>query len=243
MIERGCFMINCSLCLAFFIIGTGMQLGQQDNYKTEREEMVLNQITLRGVRDPNVIEAMRKIPRHLFVPENLQYLAYTDSPLPIGYGQTISQPYMVAFMTEAARIAPESKVLEIGTGCGYQAAILSQICKQVYTIEIIKPLAEDASKLLKELGYLNIHVRYGDGWEGWPQKAPFDAIIMTAAPKNLPQPILVQLKMGGTLLIPMGEMPNQSLIRYTKIEEGLKEEVLMPVRFVPMTGKAQKIDS
>ncbi|MBL0942430.1 MAG: protein-L-isoaspartate(D-aspartate) O-methyltransferase [Alphaproteobacteria bacterium] len=219
-----------------------MYLIQQDDYKTEREEMVLNQISFRGVTNSAVVEAMKKVPRHLFVPENLQYLAYTDAPLPLGYGQTISQPYMVAFMTEAAHLTPAAKVLEIGTGCGYQAAILSQICKKVYTIEIVKPLAEEAKRILKDLGYLNIHVRQGDGWEGWPQKAPFDAIIMTAAPKHLPQPILSQLKMGGILIIPLGEMPNQALLRYTKIEEGLKEEALMPVRFVPMTGKAQQME-
>lgn len=236
---HGCFE---SMFSYVFIVGIEMYLAQGNDYKTEREEMVINQISFRGVTDTAVIEAMKEVPRHLFVPENLQYLAYNDSPLPIGYGQTISQPFIVAFMTESAQLTPYAKVLEIGTGCGYQAAVLSLICKKVYTIEIVKPLAEGASKLLKELGYFNVHVRYGDGWEGWPQKAPFDTIIMTAAPKHLPQPILSQLKMGGILITPLGELPNQTLIRYTKIEEGLKEEVLIPVRFVPMTGKAQQVE-
>jgi protein-L-isoaspartate(D-aspartate) O-methyltransferase len=233
-------MLKLGSLFYFAFIGTGVNILQQNEYKTEREAMVIEQIASQGIKDEKVLEAMKKVPRHCFVPEELRHLAYADSPLPIGDGQTISQPYIVAFMTEAAQVNPESRVLEIGTGCGYQSAVLGEICKDVFTIEIVKPLAEKASKLLKELGYSNIHVRQGDGWEGWPEKAPFDIILITAAPEHLPQPILSQLKIGGRIIVPVGSLIDQKLIRYTKTEKGLKEEVLIPVRFVPMTGKAQE---
>jgi len=233
-------MLKLGSLFCFALIGTGVNILQQNEYKTEREAMVIEQIASQGIKDEKVLEAMKKVPRHCFVFEELRHLAYADSPLSIGDGQTISQPYIVAFMTEAAQVNPESRVLEIGTGCGYQSAVLGEICKDVFTIEIVKPLAEKASKLLKELGYSNIHVRQGDGWEGWPEKAPFDIILITAAPEHLPQPIVSQLKIGGRIIVPVGSLIDQKLIRYTKTEKGLKEEVLIPVRFVPMTGKAQE---
>ena len=195
--------------------------------------MIEQQIIAYGVKDKRVIEAVSSIDRAYFVPENLQELAYGDSPLPIGHGQRISQPFIVAFMTEAARIEPWSKILEIGTGSGYQAAILSKLCDEVYSIEVVKPLGEHAAKLLKQLGYNNICVRIGDGYQGWREVAPFDAIIVTAAPEEIPQQLIEQLKDGGRLIIPVGVL-SQELMRITRTKQGIKKENLLPVRFVPM---------
>lgn len=202
--------------------------------------MVKAQVETRGVHNRRVLKVLLDVPRHFFVPKALQYLAYEDLALPIGYDQTISQPYIVGFMSEAAGLQPTDKVLEIGTGGGYQAAVLSKLCREVYTIEIIEPLAQQAQKVIKELGYSNIHIRIGDGYEGWPEAAPFDAIIATAAPEQIPHPLLKQLKVGGRLITPVGPFPDQYLLRITKTEAGIEEEYLMPVRFVPMTGKAQE---
>lgn len=197
------------------------------------QKMIKEQIIERGVKDERVLEAMSKVPRELFVPRNLQQFAYEDKPLAIGYEQTISQPFIVAFMTEAAMLEPNAKVLEIGTGCGYQTAILSKLCKKVYTIEIIKPLGEETKKRLKELNYNNVRVLIGDGYGGWPSAAPFDAIIVTAAPETIPQTLIDQLKNGGRMIIPVGTL-NQELIRITKINGTIKKETILPVRFVPM---------
>lgn len=204
---------------------------------TEREKMVKMQIEQRGVKNEAVLKALAAVPRHKFVSEDLQQVAYSDSPLPIGYKQTISQPYIVGFMSDAAQIKPTDKVLEIGTGSGYQAAVLSQLAKQVYTIEIVEPLGRSAEKLLKELGYKNVSVKVGDGYKGWGSAAPFDVIFVTAAPDHIPQPLIDQLKMGGRFIIPVGE-GRQHLVRVKKTLNGLQEESLLPVSFVPMTGIA-----
>jgi protein-L-isoaspartate(D-aspartate) O-methyltransferase len=208
----------------------------------ERKKMVAMQIAVRGINDANVLEAMRKVPRHAFMPAAQQRYAYVDSALPIEHGQTISQPYIVAFMTEALQLDPNSKVLEIGTGSGYQAAVCADVAREVYTIEIVEELAASAAKVLKELGYDNIHVRAGDGYFGWPEHAPFDAIIGTAAAGHVPKPLLEQLKPGGRMILPVeGQFGFQHLILITKDENGnLQQKNVMPVRFVPMTGEVQK---
>ena len=205
-----------------------------------RAEMVRRQIVARGVRDKRVLAAMRKVRRHLFVPARHQAEAYADHPLPIGEGQTISQPYIVALMTEALRVGPRARVLEIGTGSGYQAAVLAEVAGQVYSIEIVEKLGQRAGALLKKLGYKNVHVRIGDGYAGWRSKAPFDAVILTAAPPSVPTPLIEQLKRGGALVAPVGLSGDQRLIRITKTRDGkLRRENLLDVRFVPMTGKAR----
>ena len=204
-----------------------------------RAHMVHGQLEARGIRDPRVLAAMGKVPRHEFVSERYRSQAYDDSPLPIGEQQTISQPYVVAFMTEQLHLKGTERVLEVGTGSGYQAAVLAEICRDVYTIEIIDPLATRARATLERLGYRTVRIRSGDGYRGWPEVAPFDAIIVTAAPDHIPQPLLDQLKIGGRLIVPVGEV-NQELIRLTKTADGVREERLLPVRFVPMTGEAQK---
>lgn len=204
-----------------------------------RAEMVETQIKARGVKDPLVLSAMLKVKRHLFVPEQYRSQAYGDFPLPIGEGQTISQPYIVALMTELLGLKGGEKVLEIGTGSGYQAAILAEIAREVYTIEIIESLGKSAETRLKEMGYKNIYVRIGDGYKGWPEKAPFDGIIVTAAPPRVPPPLIEQLNINARLVIPVGEH-YQLLKVITKTKEGIKEESIIPVRFVPMTGEVQK---
>lgn len=205
-----------------------------------RQQMVDYQIVKRGVQNSQVLNAMRKVPRHEFVPKNFIKNAYDDNPLPIGEGQTISQPYIVAFMTEQLQLTQEDTVLEIGTGSGYQAAILAEIASQVYSIEIIEPLSKRADEILKKLGYENVQIRCGDGYKGWPEKAPFDAIIVTAAPDHIPQPLIDQLKNEGRMIIPVGEY-YQELVLISKNNEGLISKTnVLPVRFVPMTGEAQK---
>ncbi|MCH7884086.1 MAG: protein-L-isoaspartate(D-aspartate) O-methyltransferase [Planctomycetes bacterium] len=207
----------------------------------ERRKMVVDQIEARGVKDPAVIEAMRNVPRHWFVPVRLHRLAYADRPLPIGEGQTISQPYIVALMTEVLRLNPQSKVLEIGTGSGYQAAVLSEITPHVFTIEIVEPLARRAIQTFEERGYKTISSRIGDGYGGWPEHAPFDAIIVTCAPEHIPTKLIEQLKPGGRICIPVGAQGRvQELIVATKRADGsLKRKSLIPVRFVPMTGEGR----
>ena len=208
----------------------------------ERAKMVDWQIQARDVKDPNVLKAMRVVPRHAFVREREQRYAYMDHPLPIGYDQTISQPYIVAFMTEALQLKPNSKVLEIGTGSGYQAAVCAEIAQQVYTIEIVEGLAKRATKCLKELGYSNVFVRFGDGFFGWPDEAPFDAIIGTAAAGRIPEPLLEQLKPDGRMILPYGTPRGfQYLVLITKDDKGnLHKRNVMPVAFVPMTGEVMK---
>ncbi len=206
-----------------------------DRHAPVRERMVREQIERRGVRDPAVLDAMTTVPRHLFVPEAYRARAHEDGPLPIGQGQTISQPYIVAFMTAAIRPRPEDRVLEVGTGSGYQAAVLASIVAEVYSIEIIPELGESARRLLADLGYDNVTVRIGDGHAGWPDRAPFDAIVVTAAPGDVPPKLLEQLRVGGRLVIPVGDA-EQHLIRVTRTRDGYQRETLLPVRFVPMTG-------
>jgi protein-L-isoaspartate(D-aspartate) O-methyltransferase len=197
--------------------------------------MVRRQIIARGVTDPKVLEAMRSVPRHLFVSESFRAYSYTDQPLPIGQRQTISQPYIVAYMTEALKLQSGDKVLEIGTGSGYQAAILGEIVAEVYTIEIIDVLGRIARETLAHLGYTNIHVRIGDGYKGWPEMAPFDAIIVTCAPEEIPEPLIEQLKEGGRMIIPVGPQGSvQELVLAIKERGEIRREGVMPVRFVPM---------
>lgn len=202
--------------------------------------MIENQLKARGISDQNVLDAMQEVDRSLFVPEDKQDLAYEDRPLPIGKNQTISQPYIVAYMAENLRLDDGDKVLEVGTGCGYNAAVLSRLTKEVYSIEIIEWLAQLAVENLEKTAYENIKTRHGDGYAGWPEESPFDAIILTAAPPYIPRPLKKQLKIGGKLLAPVGKM-NQKLILLHKTEEDeFEEKELLPVRFVPMTGRADK---
>ena len=204
-----------------------------------RERMVAEQIAARGVKDPLTLAAMRRVPRHLFVPEASRGEAYADHPLPIGHGQTISQPYIVAFMTEALGLRGGESVLEVGTGCGYQAAVLASIVAHVYTIEIVEPLAEQAGRRLRDLGYRNALVRAGDGYLGWPERAPFDAIIVTAAAPRIPETLKAQLKPGGRLIVPVGD-ESQELVLVVRQDKGYDERRVLPVRFVPMTGKVRE---
>lgn len=198
--------------------------------------MVNEQLKARDIRDQPVLDAMLKVPRHLFVPEGLRGRAYYDSPLPIGHDQTISQPYIVAFMTQALKIEPGHRMLEIGTGSGYQAAILGVLAKDVYTIEIVQPLAERARATLAEQGYRNVHVRHGNGYLGWPEHAPFDRIMVTAAPDEVPPALVEQLKVGGLMAIPVGTT-SQELRILRRTSTGVQTLETLPVRFVPMTGK------
>lgn len=234
--------IKCIL----FVIVLGMLIGpdypvrasDHDGYAAKRKAMVSGQIVSRGVKDKNVLSAMLSVPRHLFVPERLVDSAYDDSPLPIGHGQTISQPYIVAYMTEILGLDKDSTVLEIGTGSGYQAAVLSPLVKKVYSVEIIPRLAESARERLKALKYDNVEVRTGDGYFGWARYAPYDAIIVTAAAGHIPAPLISQLKKGGRMVIPVGGVfmvQNLVLIRKDR-DGGLTTKNLLPVRFVPLTG-------
>ncbi|WP_345786485.1 protein-L-isoaspartate(D-aspartate) O-methyltransferase [Prosthecobacter sp.] len=211
--------------------------------QTQRERMVREQLMTAGrdIQNKRVLDAMRSVLRHEFVPEHLRSRAYEDGPLPIGHEQTISQPYIVAFMTEAIDPQPGERILEIGTGSGYQAAVLAAMGAQVFSIEIVKPLGEQAQETLKRLGYDKVKVRIGDGYAGWPEEAPFDAVIVTCAPESIPQPLIDQLKTGGRMIIPVGETGGkQELYLLKKQADGLRKTAVLPVRFVPMTGKAQK---
>ncbi len=211
-----------------------------DPWILQRERMVTGQIEGRGVFDERVLNAMRAVPRHEFVPLTVRESSYADHPLPIGFDQTISQPYIVAAMTEALELKPDDTVLEIGTGSGYQAAVLSLLVSNVYSIEIIEPLGKRAMQDLARLGYTNVTVKCGDGYEGWPEHAPFDAIIVTCAPDEIPKPLLDQLAEGGRIVIPVGNGMGQQLIRVTKRSGELQREDMMGVIFVPMTGKARQ---
>jgi protein-L-isoaspartate(D-aspartate) O-methyltransferase len=212
----------------------------QATQEARRKAMVQEQLRRGGIRDPVVLAAMEKVPRHRFVPADLRELAYEDGPLPIGHGQTISQPYIVALMTELIEPKKTMRVLEIGTGSGYQAAVLGECVGEVDSIEVVPELGRAAAALLKEMGYRNVHVKIGDGYEGWPDRAPFDAILLTAAPpEHVPRPLLEQLKIGGRLVAPVGRGV-QDLVRIRRTEKGFDREVIAPVQFVPMTGKAQR---
>jgi protein-L-isoaspartate(D-aspartate) O-methyltransferase len=205
------------------------------DFAPERERMVKEQIGTRGVTDERVLNAMRTVPRHEFVPERLRPQAYDDQPLPIGHAQTISQPYVVALMTEQLKPEAAHRVLEIGTGSGYQAAILAGIVSELYTIDIVEPLARSAEATLRRLGYKNVHVKAGDGYKGWPEHAPFDSIIVTCAPDHVPQPLIDQLKEGGRMVIPVGAHYAQELYVIRKQNGRLSQTALIDVRFVPMT--------
>jgi protein-L-isoaspartate(D-aspartate) O-methyltransferase len=218
---------------------TKNSLTQTEQYQESRNAMVEIQIRNRGISDENVLNAMRKVPRHQFVPTSLQQQAYRDEPLPIGENQTISQPYIVAYMSEQLDLKKDHRVLEIGTGSGYQAAILAELCDSVFTIEIIPTLSQKAQTTLMKLGYKNIFLKIGDGYLGWKEKAPFDAIIVTAAPDHVPQPLLDQLKLGGRLVIPVGNY-TQYIVLIQKTKDGINKQKKLPVRFVPMTGKAEE---
>jgi len=252
-LKPGLFMLRfclLGLCFLFLLFGSCKESGEEEDsmkkeraeediFGKQREAMVVTQIESRAVKDPLVLKAMREVPRHLFVPENLREVAYADGPLPIGEGQTISQPYIVALMTELLDLKGGEKVLEIGTGSGYQAAILAEIASEVYTIEIIKILADRAESTLKSMDYENITVRCGDGYQGWKEHAPFDGIMVTAAPDHIPQPLVDQLKIGARLVIPVGDL-FQELIVVTRTKKGIEKQGVIPVRFVPMTGEAEK---
>ncbi|SRR6266536_555854 len=220
--------------------GNGAQAparSEEQTYARLRAQMVREQLEARDIRNVNVLAAMKKIERHKFVPQRIIDSAYDDSALPIGLGQTISQPYIVAYMTEALALRGDERVLEVGTGSGYQAAVLAEIVKEVYSIEIVPELAEQARSLLDSLGCKNIHIKAGDGYMGWPEQAPFDAITVTAAPDHVPQPLIDQLKPGGRMIIPVGR-GDQDLLLIEKNESGITRRSTIPVRFVPMTGKA-----
>lgn len=221
--------ITVFVCFAFVPLNN-----YTDKYEKVRQRMVREQIVARGIKDQKVIQAMLDVPRHLFVPENQERMAYEDRPLPIGEGQTISQPYIVALMTETLDLDENMSVLEIGTGSGYQAAILSEIVKEVYTIEIIESLAIKAKNILEALNYNNISVKIGDGYKGWKEKAPFDAIIVTCAPSNIPKPLEQQLKEGGKMIIPLGGSITQELVLIEKRKGKLIRKEVSSVRFVPM---------
>lgn len=209
-----------------------------DPYQVQRERMVAEQIEARAVRSPAVLQAMRAVPRHLFVPADLAPFAYTDRPLPIGEGQTISQPYIVAVMTELLDVHRADRVLEIGTGSGYQAAVLARLAHTVYTMEIVRPLGEQAARRLATLGYKNVEVRVGNGYLGWPEQAPFDGILLTAAPEKIPQPLIDQLKKGGRLVAPVGGYADQELVVLEKSSSGrITTRKVLPVAFVPMVNR------
>ena len=228
-------MYIVTLMLGFLFFRHGSSAENPDKYTRLRERMVTRQIRARGVKDERVLSAMLTVPRHLFVPSGSRAMAYEDMPLPIGGGQTLSQPYIVAFMTEALDLSPDDRVLEIGTGSGYQAAVLAGLVKDVYTIELIPKLGNAAGMLLDELGYTNIHVRVGDGYKGWPEEAPFDAVIVTCAPERIPQALVDQLAEGGRIIVPVGARYDpQHLMRGVKENGRLRTENMLPVRFVPM---------
>ena len=214
--------------------------GPEKHHREAQRRMLKTQLIARGIEDPRVLAAMGKVPRHEFVGERLRDQAYADRPLPIGEGQTISQPYIVALMTQLAQLDEKSRVLEIGTGSGYQAAILHEVAGEVYSIEIIEALAQNAREKLQRLGFGRVHLRHGDGYQGWPEAAPFDAILVTAAPPRVPEPLKEQLAVGGRLIVPVGTGVQQ-LVVYTRTSEGIERESIISVIFVPMTGEAQKL--
>jgi protein-L-isoaspartate(D-aspartate) O-methyltransferase len=222
------------LFAAIATTGCRQQTATTTDFSAQRQRMVEQQLKTRGIKDERVLAAMAKMPREQFIPMDARPDAYEDGPLPIGYDQTISQPYIVAFMTEQLRPKPRDRVLEIGSGSGYQAAILAELVADVYTIEIVEPLAKSAGATVQRLGYKNVHIRVGDGYKGWPEEAPFDAIIVTCAPENVPQPLIDQLQDGGRMIIPVGERFAQQLFLLEKKNGQVKESATLPVRFVPM---------
>jgi protein-L-isoaspartate(D-aspartate) O-methyltransferase len=230
--------VGVIVLVAFDRASRGQAAAQSDPLTSARQRMVDAQIKARGIATASVLDAMRRVPRHLFVPPAIQSRAYEDTPLPIGLGQTISQPFIVAYMTEALHATPEHAVLEIGTGSGYQAAVLAELAREVYTIEIVPELADRARRTLAETGYRNVHVRTGNGYLGWPEHAPFPRIIVTAAPDEIPQALVDQLAVGGTMVLPVGTVFQEMTI-VTKNARGVAQKRTIPVRFVPMVGKPQ----
>src|SRR5215471_9453001 len=228
------------LFAAIVMTGCGQKALTAGDFAAQRQRMVEQQLKLRGIKDERVLAAMAKVAREEFLPVDARPSAYEDGPLPIGYDQTISQPYIVAFMTEQLRPKPSDRVLEIGSGSGYQAAILAELVADVYTIDIIEPLAKTAEATLQRLGYKNVHIKVGDGYKGWLEEAPFDAIIVTCAPEKVPQPLVDQLRDGGRMVIPVGERFAQQLYLLEKKNGQLKESATLPVRFVPMMRGGQK---
>jgi protein-L-isoaspartate(D-aspartate) O-methyltransferase len=228
------------ILVVFATTGCGQKNAPVADFTAQRQRMVMEQLMPRGIHEERVLAAMAKVPREEFVPQDSRAASYTDQPLPIGYGQTISQPFIVAFMTEQLRLAPGDRVLEIGTGSGYQAAILAELVAEVYSIEIIEPLAKTAEVTLQCLGYKNVNVKAGDGYKGWPEHAPFDAVTVTCAPDHVPRPLVDQLKEGGRIIIPVGGLGDQELYLLEKKNGQLEQRAVEPVRFVPMTGEAMK---
>lgn len=212
------------------------------DFAARREQMVQQQIKRRGVHDERLLNVLRLIPRHLFIPDKYRPAAYEDTPIPIGFNQTISQPYIVAFMVEMLHLEGNEKVLEIGTGSGYETAVLAQLCKSVYSIEIVPELASRSAELLQTLGYGNAHIRCGDGYAGWPEQAPFDAIIVSAAPSQIPEYLVDQLSPGGRMILPLGVFDQTLLYLYKDAEGKIHREQSLSVKFVPMTGLAEKIN-
>ena len=233
-LRPGALFLALVLCVALAGIFSAARADDSDKFRKKRLQMVDSQIRNRGINDLETLRAMSTVPRHLFVPEYLRRQAYADGPLPIGHGQTISQPYIVAYMTEILHIKPKHRVLEIGTGSGYQAAVLAELTDQVYTMEIISELADTAGRRLKKTGYSSVNVRQGDGYRGWPEAAPFDAIMVTAAAEFIPPPLLKQLKEGGRMIIPVGSpFYVQHLMLVEKHQDKITTHSMMPVRFVP----------
>ena len=228
------------LGIGIFVLGCGNSIMDQDQAplrQEDRDTMVESQLREKGITDHQVLAVMQQVPRHRFVSQSQSEDAYGDFPLPIGMGQTISQPFIVAYMTQALELKATDRVLEIGTGSGYQAAVLAELCSQVFTIEIVEVLGRRAKTLLQELGYTNVTVKIGDGYQGWPEEAPFDAIIVTAAPTHVPPILLEQLAIGGRLILPVGGSIQQLLL-YRRLHEGYQKTELLPVAFVPMTGES-----
>ncbi|MBI3132391.1 MAG: protein-L-isoaspartate(D-aspartate) O-methyltransferase [Acidobacteria bacterium] len=226
--------VAATILVAALTLGSPQIPTMEEAFASEREGMVREQLLPRGISHPGVLAAMGRVPRHAFVPEALRSQAYGDHPLPIGLGQTISQPFIVAFMTQALEPRPSDRVLEIGTGSGYQAAVLSTLVAQVYSMELLEPLARRAEGDLRRLGFRNVRVRCGDGYKGWPEEAPFDTIIVTCAPEQVPQPLIDQLKEGGRMIIPVGIREQQQLVLLHKRDGQLLRRAVLPVRFVPM---------
>jgi protein-L-isoaspartate(D-aspartate) O-methyltransferase len=230
--------------VAVAFLGTGgrfavTQVEDESPLARARRDMVQRQLRARDIRDPRVLEVMGRVPRHEFVAKQYQDEAYDDHPLSIGHGQTISQPYIVALMTQLAKPKPGDRALDVGTGSGYQAAVLAGLCKEVYGIEIVKPLADEASKRLADLGYKNVTVRSGDGYRGWPEHAPFDVILVAASPRQVPQPLVDQLAPGGSLVIPVGGYPQELMLIEKQKDGSIIRRKVAPVLFVPMTGEAE----
>jgi protein-L-isoaspartate(D-aspartate) O-methyltransferase len=236
-----------AVMMAALLVGAALVPGcpggdaEEARWRRARQEMVERQIASRGVRDPRVLEAMGKVPRHRFVPESERDASYEDRPLRIAAGQTISQPYIVALMSEALKLAPGERVLEIGTGSGYQTAVLVELGADVYSIEIVPELCAQAKETLEHLAVPRVHLRCGDGYRGWVEAAPFDAVLLTAAPEAVPAPLVAQLREGGRMVLPVGREDDQELVRLVKTPHGLERERLAPVRFVPMTGEAERV--